>query len=570
MCGIYGITGHNPTFIQNYINRCKHRGPDGQKVWWDPNNQLTLGHNLLSIMGNPKLSTQPWKTPKGNWLVYNGEIFNYYELKAKYKGHGFAGITGCDTELLAWGLDTFGIEFIRQIDSMHGFAYYDVSQNQLILSRDHAGIKPLYYAEINEGLVFGSELRGLLDIVPGARTLDKMAHSIWHYMSVNPLPNTFFSNIKKLLPGETLVYDLKNKKFIKTQRDYIKPISNTNNFDMEEFRTTVKDAVSMCSIGDKKIGVFLSGGTDSSMIAYELHKLQGHVNSFTTRWTPDPKTIHEDYNDDANMAKKLAGDFGFDHIEVNIDPKVYAEYWNDSVISAEQLMRNPSLPAYLYTNKVMKDHNIKVTMAGDLGDELLCGYPRHGTISGLDSWRNICKLLVTGQKTAGKVNNNLYSRDEVLEEFMKHYTDDLYNDKDPLGSFCALEVTAICPEDMLIRNDKFGMAYSMEGRYPLGTKKFMKYCMNIHSKQKMIHLKHIPKASYTNVLPKYITTKKKTGWTAPMGYWMKGHKCLLDLHEQKLKKPFNMQKDINQKTGKRLAVDMQWATWFEHFQVENY
>ena len=209
-------------------------------------------------------------------------------------------------------------------------------------------------------------------------------------------------------------------------------------------------------------------------------------------------------------------------------------------------------------------------MAGDLGDELLCGYPRHGTISGLDSWRNICKLLVTGQKTAGKVNNNLYSRDEVLEEFMKHYTDDLYNDKDPLGSFCALEVTAICPEDMLIRNDKFGMAYSMEGRYPLGTKKFMKYCMNIHSKQKMIHLKHIPKASYTNVLPKYITTKKKTGWTAPMGYWMKGHKCLLDLHEQKLKKPFNMQKDINQKTGKRLAVDMQWATWFEHFRVENY
>ena len=98
----------------------------------------------------------------------------------------------------------------------------------------------------------------------------------------------------------------------------------------------------------------------------------------------------------------------------------------------------------------------------------------------------------------------------------------------------------------------------------------MKYCMNIHSKQKMIHLKHIPKASYTNVLPKYITTKKKTGWTAPMGYWMKGHKCLLDLHEQKLKKPFNMQKDINQKTGKRLAVDMQWATWFEHFRVENY
>ena len=108
MCGIYGITKHDPEFIHNYIQVCKHRGPDGEKVWWDPDHKITLGHNLLSIMANPKLSIQPWKTPKGNTLVYNGEIFNYYELKEKYSGKGFAGITGCDTELLAWGLDNFG------------------------------------------------------------------------------------------------------------------------------------------------------------------------------------------------------------------------------------------------------------------------------------------------------------------------------------------------------------------------------------------------------------------------------------------------------------------------------
>ena len=113
MCGIYGITAKDPEFIQKYIDTCKHRGPDGFKVWWDPDNTITLGHNLLSIMANPKLSIQPWKTPKGNTLVYNGEIFNYYELKEKYNGKGFAGITGCDTELLAWGLDKFGLEFLN-------------------------------------------------------------------------------------------------------------------------------------------------------------------------------------------------------------------------------------------------------------------------------------------------------------------------------------------------------------------------------------------------------------------------------------------------------------------------
>ena len=85
MCGIYGITAHDPEFIAKYIDTCKHRGPDGSKVWWDPDHTVTLGHNLLSIMANPELSIQPWKTPKGNTLVYNGEIFNYYELKKKYK-----------------------------------------------------------------------------------------------------------------------------------------------------------------------------------------------------------------------------------------------------------------------------------------------------------------------------------------------------------------------------------------------------------------------------------------------------------------------------------------------------
>ena len=110
MCGIYGITEHNTDFINKYIEICKHRGPDGQNVWTDEN--VTMGHNLLSIMSDPKLSAQPWKTNNGNVLTYNGEIFNYYELKEKYQSEGFVDTTGTDTELLAWGLDKFGFKFI--------------------------------------------------------------------------------------------------------------------------------------------------------------------------------------------------------------------------------------------------------------------------------------------------------------------------------------------------------------------------------------------------------------------------------------------------------------------------
>ena len=147
MCGIYGITAKDEAFINRYIDICSHRGPDGRGVWSD--NFVTLGHNLLAITEQSTQSQQPWTTPRGNILIYNGEIFNYYELCAKFPD--FMPKTECDTELLAWGLDTHGPAFIDLIDSMHAFAYYDFNDKKILLSRDHAGIKPLHYAEISEG-----------------------------------------------------------------------------------------------------------------------------------------------------------------------------------------------------------------------------------------------------------------------------------------------------------------------------------------------------------------------------------------------------------------------------------
>ena len=256
MCGIYGVTEHNPEFIKQFIEVCKHRGPDGSSIWH--NNNITLGHNLLSIMGEPGQATQPWTTPKGNKLVYNGEIFNYYDLKQKYTD--FKDTTGCDTELLAWGLDKFGLIFVEEIDSMHGFAYYEVNKNTLTLSRDHAGIKPVYYAEIKEGLVFGSEIKGMLDKVPNSRKMDNLAVSFMARTGINALRNTFFTGIKKLLAGETIVYDIASKKIIQTYRVHIKPTS-TKKFNVAEFRANVEKTVEMCSIGRRKIGVFFKWRT---------------------------------------------------------------------------------------------------------------------------------------------------------------------------------------------------------------------------------------------------------------------------------------------------------------------
>ena len=517
MCGIYGITEHNPEFIKQFIEVCKHRGPDGSSVWC--NNSITLGHNLLSIMGEPGDATQPWTTPNGNKLVYNGEIFNYYELKDKHKD--FVDTSGCDTELLAWGLDKFGLSFIDEIDSMHGFAYYEVDKNTLTLSRDHAGIKPVYYAEINEGLVFGSEIKGMLDKVPGSRKQDELAVGCMTTTGINPLRNTFFTGIKKLLAGETIVYDIANKKITSTKRIFIKPRSNKK-FNAEEFKQMARKSIKMASIGRRKIGVFLSGGLDSSLVAYELKNVLGEANTFTNRM--EPNYIHPkdgDHNEDADCAKVLANVNNFNHTEVIVTPEIAKQFWEDSIYYMEQPVYNPSLSMYCYTNKILHDNGIVVTMAGDMGDEVLGGYPKYWKLrkEEFNSWESIIDKWINRIKRPIKV----YDKRVLRNELLKCYPDDLWNPNDPIGSYMALDCVAQVPEEFLMRNDKYGMAYSMEGRFPLATKTFMQYCMNIHSKEKIGEAKSdtklLTKIAYKGLLPDLIVNKMKTGWTVPLQHW---------------------------------------------------
>ena len=575
MCGIYGITDHDPSFIQQYLNVCKHRGPDGFKVWWNPEHKVTLGHNLLSIMANASLSAQPWKTPDGNVLIYNGEIFNYYELKEKYTGKGFAGITGCDTELLAWGLDEFGIDFIDEIDSMHGFAYYKTKEQTLWISRDHAGIKPLYYAEIQSGLVFGSELKGLFDKVPGSRTLDTLAVAMQSRTGCNPLRNTIFSGIKQLLPGETLVYDIQRKKFINSKRVLIRP-RGTNTFDEKIFRQQVSDAVKRCSIGQRKIGVFLSGGLDSSMVAYELGKLHGKINTFTNRVMPTVESP-EDYNSDATAAKVLAESEGYNHEEVIVTPETYLEAWEQSIYFMEQPNFNPSMAMYCHTNKYMADKGIVITMAGDMGDELMCGYPKYQKLffanTKPSTWKELLAVWMNRLKRPKNFATNIIPDEELINELEKCYPDELWNADDPVGSYMALDCVTQCPAEFFSRNDTYGMAYSMEGRFPLASKTFMQYCLDIHTKHKLTtgETKIMARNAYKGRLPIEIINKPKTGWTVPVGYWLTNrmHDKLEKFYTDSMGTDKLKRVTTSQKSAKMLIPDLILKYWKQTYKVQD-
>ena len=537
MCGIYGITDHNPTLIQNYIRACSHRGPDGEKVWWDPDHKLTLGHNLLSIMSDPKLSVQPWKTPAGNWLIYNGEIFNYYELKEKHSD--FAGTTGCDTELLAWGLDKHGLGFLDEIDSMHAFAYYKVDANELWISRDHAGIKPLYYAEIKEGLIFGSEIKGMLDHVPQSRVIDPLAFSCMAHVGVNVTANTFYTNIKKLLSGETIVYDLHNRKIKNKKRNLIVP-TNNHHFDAQEFRHITRESVKMCSIGRRKIGIFLSGGLDSGMVAYEHGQLHDVTNTYTNKMEPNVIWREDDHNDDHNKALQLATKFKFNHKVVTMTPALLKQFWEDSIYYMEQPVYNPSMVMYYYTNKVLSDDGIVVTLAGDMGDEVLGGYPKYWKLrqKNVTTWQGLVEEWMNRIKRPITVTKNHVDRKELTDYLVKNLPQELYDHKDPVNSYMALDCITQVPEEFFIRNDTYGMAFSMEGRFPLATKKFMQYALSIPSNEKIgrdkSDTKLMSKKAYADIFPTEIVKKHKTGWTAPVKGWIQDQAVTREYYQQRI------------------------------------
>ena len=571
MCGIYGITDNDTAFIKKYLEVCSHRGPDGSNVW--ACDQVTLGHNLLGIMADPTQSQQPWITPKGNRLVYNGEIFNYNELLQKYKN--FNDTTGCDTELLAWGLDEYGMDFIDEIDSMHGFAYYDVASQKIILSRDHAGIKPLYYAQIDKGLVFASEIKGMLDIVPNARTLDNLACSMLTRAGANPLRNTLFTNIKKVLPGETLTYDIKKKSLDLAKRIYIKPNADQD-YSKKDLKKMFADTVRRSAIGIRKIGVFLSGGLDSSIIAYELNKITDTVHSFTNRFAPEV-SADEDYNSDSKIASKFAKEQKFNHHDVLVSPAEYLSAWDDSIYYMEQPNYNPSNSVYCYTNKVLADNNIVITMAGDMGDELFGGYPKYFNLYNSEdkpsTWRDLLKLWMNRiRKGSYPITTDPINDDILIDELEKCYGEELWNPKDPTASYMALDCITQVPEEFLNRNDSYGMAYSMEGRFPLASKQFMQYCLNIKSEHKFLgnDMKSLVKKTYNKELPEYLLYKQKTGWTVPIGYWLKDEvdEKLNEVYDKAIGKDRMKLVGRSQKVGKRLLPEWQVKNWKETYKIK--
>ena len=575
MCGIYGITSSDKDTVKSLINYSLHRGPDGQGIWG--NNEITIGQNLLAITDKPGLSNQPWISERGNILAYNGEIFNYEELCKRFSNQ-FNPKTSCDTELLLWLLENKGVEEAvgNIIDSMHSFAFYDVSLNQLFLSRDHAGIKPLYFAEPSGKLIFGSEIKGLNKHVSGSNKINLQSLVCMAYCGMNFLRNTLFSGIKKVNAGETLVYDLNKKKFIKSIRNIVKPRSSKK-LDKEEFQSEFSSAIKNSTIGIRKFGVFLSGGLDSTLMTMELAKEISNLETYTNFFNPNVEDKTDNYNSDFLNAKKFCNDLKLINNPVEITPKIIFENWADSIKFMEEPRYNWNMPMYYYTNKFLSNRNTVVTFSGDMGDELLGGYEKYLYFKNNPlkpkSWEELIFLWM--HRFAKPIKLNLkFNVNDLHHLLCQELPKEIWDPSDPLNSLMALDCITCVSEDFFTRNDKFGMASSMEGRFPFASKKFMTYALDIHSDHKignnLNELKLPIKKTYSDQLPNYILEKSKTGWSLPIINWIEKEKTINDLYTKTILKD-DCLKDIisneNEKYSKPKIISWMMRSWSQEYDI---
>ena len=378
MCGLLGVVDYkknlNTSLFREMLNSLKHRGPDdeGLEVFSLDSCSILLGHRRLSIIDISSNGHQPMFY-EHLALVYNGEVYNFKDIRQDLISEGYSFDSNSDTEVILKSYHFWGIDCVERFRGMFAFAIYDSKQQEIIIFRDRAGVKPLYYSQTDNALIFSSELRPLLNYPYFNKEIDFEAVSSYLQFGYIHAPKTIFKSVQKLLPGHYLKYDIRSKILVK------ECYWNINDFYENQvareditakLEATIIEAFNLRMIADVPVGVFLSGGIDSSLVAAIVQKYSKMpINTFTIGFE-DKKY------DESNYAKEIAKYLGTNHTELICNkedalaiitklPKIFDEPFADS----------SAIPTVLVSELAKKQ--VSVVLSGDGGDELFCGYPSY-------------------------------------------------------------------------------------------------------------------------------------------------------------------------------------------------
>jgi asparagine synthase (glutamine-hydrolysing) len=543
--------------LENALNRIEHRGPDNTGSYFKEN--VMLGHVRLSILDLSDLGHQPMVSSSQRFVIsYNGEIYNFKELAVKYKLDLLK--SNSDTEVVLELFELFGPSIIAEFNGMFSFSIFDSKEKKMWLVRDRMGIKPLYIKTTQNGVYFGSEIKSIVELThnePLTLNVDKVHE--WLYYGNSLGDKTLYEGIEKLLPGHYIEIDLASLSMAKTC--YWKPSQperkkNNINELIRENTVLLEQAVKRQLVSDVPVGVFLSGGIDSSAIAAFASK---HYDQKLPTYT-----VGFDFDKGVNelpKAKALAEKFGTDHHEIHISGFDVADIVEKMVEHHDQPFSDAAnIPLYLLCEKVK--HTTKVVLQGDGGDEMYGGYKRYHTLANINKMRLAANLGTLANKVMPK-NKAYYIRERYMnalkskdnwklmallltvedeksrpENVFKKSFRNLVLSSSPFDRYQACQESykhlnlsdqmalvdsqIILPDIFLEKVDKSTMAASVEVRVPFLDNDLINFAQSIPSKIKQPkgHQKWLLKKSLSGIVPDDILYGKKTGFGVPFGFWV--------------------------------------------------
>jgi asparagine synthase (glutamine-hydrolysing) len=541
----------------------RHRGPDDEGVY--VSGPVGLGHRRLSII-DLNTGQQPISNEDGTvWVVFNGEIYNYKELRASLvsKGHHFRTTT--DTEVLVHLYEEFGEEMLPKLCGMFGFAIWDEKTKTLLVARDRVGIKPIYFHWNDQVLLFASEVKAILADPSISVELDPAALGTFLTYFYPPGEHTLFKAINKLSPGHYLTVKngkLKVAQYWDLQFGGSHAEANVHE-SVAQLTELLRETVRNHMISDVPVGVLLSGGVDSTaMLSFAVEEAAQPVSTFTIGFEGKLCTDERPY------ARLAAEKYGTKHYEMTIRAEDFLGFLPKYVWHMEEPVCEPPAIALYYVSKLARDHGVKVLISGEGGDEAFAGYQNYRNLVWLEKIKRALGPMsgpvstVAGQlgklggfkrlrKYAPLMNLPLeayyYSRTSNPLAFFNQHRDKLYtreflatlngNDPAQLAKNCFSAVDGLkdldrmlyvdtktwLPDDLLIKADKITMANSLELRVPLLDHRVLEFAASlpVDFKLKGFTTKYILKKALSGRIPRAIRDRKKTGFPVPYESWIR-------------------------------------------------
>jgi asparagine synthase (glutamine-hydrolysing) len=566
MCGICGKLRFNrdesvsPELVKAMADTIQHRGPDDEGYYIS--GPIGLGFRRLSIID---LATghQPLSNEDGTvWIVFNGEIYNYQELKDYLKSKGHVFRTQTDTEVIVHLYEELGEACVEKLRGMFAFAIWDARQKVLFLARDRVGIKPLYYWLSDKSVVFASEIKAILaDPEFQPEVLPEMIDRFLTFCYV-PGEETMLKNVYKLAPGCCMVIK-DGKAQIKQYWDLsFSPSDIRLEIAETQLLDLLEESVRLHMISDVPVGFLLSGGIDSTaMLGFAVGKTDRSLSSFTIGFS-EPGII-----DERPYATLAARRYGADHHEMTIRPKDFADFLPQFAWHMEEPVCEPQAVALYYVSRLAKDF-VKVLISGEGGDEAFAGYPNYRNLLYLERLKRVVGPLRGAIASSISLLNRFvqskrvekyawlmdipfedyyYSRTSNPGQFFNSHKSELYSrdfshfvnkgfsvapvkrylDDGPrkglVNKMLYVDTKAYLPNDLLLKADKMTMANSIELRVPLLDHKMLEFAASLPENFKVrgFTTKYIAKTALRNKVPQEILYRKKAGFPVPYASWLR-------------------------------------------------